>query len=43
MYHAIHDHLQIAVMDYFPVTIYQKQVQFWPVIDNKLRQGEEAF
>lgn len=28
-------------MDYFPVTLYQKHIQFWPLIDNKLRQGEQ--
>ena len=26
-------------MDYFPSTLYQKQVQFWPVIDDRLRKG----
>ena len=29
-------------MDYFPATLYQKQmVQFWPVIDDKLRKGRK--
>jgi len=27
-------------MDYFPATLYQKQIQFWPLIDDKLRQGK---
>lgn len=27
----------VAVMDYFPITIYTKKVQFWPEIDDQLR------
>ena len=31
--------VHIAVMDYFPATIYTKMVEFWPVIDDRLRKG----
>jgi len=29
----------VAVMDYFPITLYQQPPTFWPDIDNKLRKG----
>ncbi|XP_039260412.2 5'-3' exonuclease PLD3-like [Styela clava] len=29
--------IYIALMDYFPVTLYQKNNVYWPIIDNRLR------
>lgn len=31
------DYIYIAVMDYYPVTLYQKQNIYWPIIDDRLR------
>uniref|UniRef100_A0A6B2EFG0 Putative phospholipase d n=1 Tax=Phlebotomus kandelakii TaxID=1109342 RepID=A0A6B2EFG0_9DIPT len=31
--------IHIAVMDYFPLTIYTPKIQFWPKIDNALRKA----
>lgn len=31
--------IYVAVMDYFPTTLYSKLVQFWPVIDDRLRKA----
>ncbi|XP_059618534.1 5'-3' exonuclease PLD3-like isoform X2 [Phlebotomus argentipes] len=31
--------IHIAVMDYFPLTIYTPKIQFWPQIDNALRKA----
>lgn len=33
-------YVYIAVMDFFPVTIYQKDTQYFPWIDNELRAGD---
>ena len=32
--------VRVAVMDYFPATIYGTKTRFWPVIDNAIRRGE---
>ena len=33
--------VRVAVMDYFPATIYSgNRTKFWPTIDNALRRGE---
>ena len=31
--------VRVAVMDYFPATIYGKKTTFWPVIDDALRRA----
>ena len=31
--------VRVAVMDYYPATLYRSHTQFWPVIDNALRSG----
>ena len=31
--------VHIAVMDYYPITIYTKYPMFWPVIDDALRRA----
>ena len=31
--------MRVAVMDYFPATIYQRKTTFWPVIDDALRRA----
>jgi phospholipase D3/4 len=31
--------IYIAVMDYFPIFLYSRPTQFWPVIDNALREA----
>ncbi|XP_055713757.1 5'-3' exonuclease PLD3-like isoform X2 [Phlebotomus papatasi] len=31
--------IHVAVMDYFPLTIYTPKIQFWPQIDNALRKA----
>jgi len=31
----------VAVMDYFPGTLYQKSFTFWPLIDDALRKGNK--
>ncbi|UYV65855.1 PLD4 [Cordylochernes scorpioides] len=31
--------VHIAVMDYFPTTLYGKKTKFWPVLDNALRKA----
>eukprot|EP00088_Acartia_fossae_P004470 TRINITY_DN11916_c0_g1_i12.p1 TRINITY_DN11916_c0_g1~~TRINITY_DN11916_c0_g1_i12.p1 ORF type:complete len:505 (-),score=109.62 TRINITY_DN11916_c0_g1_i12:929-2443(-) len=31
--------VRVAVMDYFPATIYNKKTTFWPVIDDALRRA----
>ena len=36
-------YVYIAVMDFFPVTIYQKDTKYFPWIDNKLREGDHSF
>ena len=33
-------YVYIAVMDFFPVTIYQKDTKYFPLIDNELREGD---
>ena len=30
--------MYIAVMDYFPLTIYTPKIKFWPVIDDAIRK-----
>lgn len=32
--------VRVAVMDYYPATLYRSHTQFWPVIDNALRKGK---
>jgi phospholipase D3/4 len=32
--------VRVAVMDYFPATIYGTRTKFWPLIDNAIRRGE---
>ncbi|GAB6032932.1 hypothetical protein CHUAL_012126 [Chamberlinius hualienensis] len=31
-------YIHVAVMDYFPTTLYTRDIIFWPEIDNKIRQ-----
>eukprot|EP00094_Tigriopus_californicus_P006032 TCALIF_05810-PB protein Name:"Similar to PLD3 Phospholipase D3 (Pongo abelii)" AED:0.45 eAED:0.45 QI:0/0.71/0.62/0.87/0.28/0.25/8/155/491 len=31
--------IHVAVMDYFPATLYSRSVQFWPIIDDRLRKA----
>ena len=31
--------VHIAVMDYYPTTIYTKEPKFWPIIDDALRRA----
>ena len=31
--------VHIAVMDYYPITIYTREPKFWPVIDDALRRA----
>lgn len=36
---SAHEFVYVAVMDYFPASIYSKKHHFWPVIDDAIRKG----